>query len=117
MRESHEHSTPDVMQIRYLNIALTIATRSRIPPVSGAIHLILDVPPTADNHSHIYAAPAFIHVNPMRKTNSCDLCRSADYSVISEELRRQLNVPMFTETGPILKTACGKPVAASGRLH
>ncbi|KFM62702.1 hypothetical protein X975_05395, partial [Stegodyphus mimosarum] len=39
----------------------------------------------------------------------------ADYSVISEELRRQLNAPMFTENGPILKTACGKPVAASGR--
>lgn len=39
----------------------------------------------------------------------------ADYSVISEELRRQLNAPMFSEDGPILKTASGKPIAASGR--
>jgi hypothetical protein len=39
----------------------------------------------------------------------------ADYSVISEELRRKLKAPMFIENGPILRTACGKPVAASGR--
>ncbi|GFY18801.1 retrovirus-related Pol polyprotein from transposon 297 [Trichonephila clavipes] len=34
----------------------------------------------------------------------------ANFYVISEELRRQLNIPMFAETGPTLKT-----VAASGR--
>ncbi|XP_055924547.1 uncharacterized protein LOC129956639 [Argiope bruennichi] len=39
----------------------------------------------------------------------------SNYFVISEELRRQLNAPMFIENGPILKTACGKTVAASGR--
>ncbi|GFY68318.1 peptidase A2 domain-containing protein [Trichonephila inaurata madagascariensis] len=60
---------------------------SRLPLISEAIRRI---PIPADNHS-------------------------ADYSVISEELRRQLNVPMFDETGLALKTACGKPVATSGR--
>ena len=39
----------------------------------------------------------------------------ADYSVVSEELRRRLNAPMFIENGPILNTASGEPVAASGR--
>ncbi|GBN32945.1 hypothetical protein AVEN_43418-1 [Araneus ventricosus] len=66
---------PDEMQILNRHKALKIATRSRLPPVSGATRLALDVPATADNHSHLYAAPAFLHVDPMRKTNSGDLCR------------------------------------------
>ncbi|GBM61439.1 hypothetical protein AVEN_96552-1 [Araneus ventricosus] len=103
------------MRILNRHKALKIAMRSRLPPVSGATRLTLDVPATADNHSHLYAAPAFLHVDPMRKSSSGDLCRRCRLLLKSEKLRRQLNAPMFTETGPTLKTACGKPVAASGR--
>ncbi|GFX34046.1 hypothetical protein TNCV_912471 [Trichonephila clavipes] len=39
----------------------------------------------------------------------------ADYSVVSEQLRTQLRTPMFSEHNPILRTACGKVVEATGR--
>ncbi|GBM71939.1 Retrovirus-related Pol polyprotein from transposon 297 [Araneus ventricosus] len=55
------------------------------------------------------------HITVNRQCVKALVDSGADYSVISERLRRQLNAPMFTETGPTLKTACGKPVAASGR--
>ncbi|GFS49418.1 CCHC-type domain-containing protein [Trichonephila clavipes] len=41
--------------------------------------------------------------------------RRADYSVVSEQLRTQLRMPMFSEHNPILRTACGKVVEAIGR--
>lgn len=39
----------------------------------------------------------------------------ADYSVISEDLRRKLKVPLFTGNAPILKTASGGLVNALGK--
>ncbi|GBM29472.1 hypothetical protein AVEN_255853-1 [Araneus ventricosus] len=75
MQEPHEHSTPDEMQIPNLHNALTIATRSRLPPVSGEIHHTLDVPATADNHSHLYAAPSLLHFDSMRNLTQVTCAR------------------------------------------
>ncbi|GBM49379.1 hypothetical protein AVEN_271451-1 [Araneus ventricosus] len=76
IQEPHEHSTPDEMRLMNRHKASKIAARSRrLPPVLGVTRLTFAFPATADNHSHLYAAPAFLHVDPMRKTNSGDLCR------------------------------------------
>ncbi|GBM97175.1 hypothetical protein AVEN_153483-1 [Araneus ventricosus] len=55
------------------------------------------------------------HITVKRQCVKALVDSGVDYYVISEELRRQLNAPMFSETGHTLKTACGKPVAALGR--
>ncbi|GFY06952.1 uncharacterized protein TNCV_4090541 [Trichonephila clavipes] len=72
------------------------------------------------NYQRYRSKPPYSKCNPQRRQSRLpsrhSLVRTrADYSVVSEQLRTQLRVPIFSEHNSTLLTACGKVVKVIGR--